>query len=117
MFGFFECIDDPELARGLISIASAWLAKRGLKKIRGPYNPSESDEVGILVDGFDTRPALLEAHTPVYYPALMEAAGMRMFNDPLLDLKIVSPDLTDLSQALPQKSSSKSLSGWNNDPT
>ena len=38
-------------------------------------NPSINDEVGVLVDGFDTPSVLMMPHNPRYYPALVEAAG------------------------------------------
>lgn len=74
-FGFFECVDDQEVATALLTTAEDWLRARGLRSARGPYNPSNSDEYGLLVAGFDTRPALLEAHTPPYYRRLLEDAG------------------------------------------
>src|SRR5204862_4697588 len=55
-FGFFECVDDPEAAHGLFSAAEAWLRARGLATIRGPMNPSTSQDCGLLVDGFDQQP-------------------------------------------------------------
>ncbi len=76
-FGFFECLDDTEAARALVAKAGAWLAARGLTAMRGPYNPSADDEPGILVEGFDTLPAVMEAHNPPYYARLLESAGMR----------------------------------------
>lgn len=76
-FGFFECRDDQEAASALLESASAWLGPRGLRSVAGPYNPGPADEMGILVEGFETRPALMEAHNPPYYPRLLEAAGMR----------------------------------------
>jgi len=103
MFGFFESIDDPAVARGLVDVASNWLKNHELKKIRGPYNPSESDEVGILVEGFNTRPAILEAHTPAYYPALLESAGMVKFQDIVARMRLRPPELRNLSEALPEK--------------
>ena len=103
MFGFFESIDDPRVARGLIDSASGWLKDHKMEKIRGPYNPSESDEVGILVDGFNTRPAILEAHTPPYYPTLLESAGMVKYQDIVARMRLVPSELRDLSEALPEK--------------
>jgi hypothetical protein len=103
MFGFFESIDDPTVARGLVDAATFWLKDRKLKKIRGPYNPSETDEVGILVEGFDTRPAILEAHTPSYYPALLESAGLIKFQEIVARMRLRPPELRDLAEALPEK--------------
>jgi hypothetical protein len=76
-FGFFECLDDGEAAMLLVETAAAWLAARGLSAMRGPYNPAVDDEPGVLVEGFDTVPAIMEAHAPPYYARLLEAAGMR----------------------------------------
>jgi hypothetical protein len=76
-FGFFECRDDAEAASALVEAASAWLAARGLDAVVGPFNPGPADDMGILVEGFDTRPAVMEAHNPPYYARLLEAAGMR----------------------------------------
>jgi hypothetical protein len=103
LFGFFESEDDSEIARSLIDTASDWLRTHRLKKIRGPYNPSESDEVGVLVDGFDTRPAILEAHTPPYYPALLEVSGMVKFQDIVARLRKRPENIRDLALILPEK--------------
>ncbi len=63
-FGFFECVNDQAVANLLLDTAAGWLADRGMTVMRGPLNPGSADEVGLLTEGFDTRPSLLEAHTP-----------------------------------------------------
>ena len=80
-FGFFECENDPATARALLDRASAWLRERGMTEMIGPYNPSTADDIGILVDGFDTRPALVEGHHPRYYGPLLEGLGMEKLRD------------------------------------
>lgn len=80
-FGFFECIDDTEVARCLLDAAGEWLRAQGMTGMRGPYNPSADGECGILVEGFQTRPALLEGHNPAYYQRLVEEAGLRKYRD------------------------------------
>ena len=75
-FGFFECADDAEAAAALLDAAAGWLRGRGMTAMRGPFNPSTSDSLGILVDGFDRPPAFLMAYNPRYYPRLLEAAGL-----------------------------------------
>jgi len=74
-FGFFECREDGEAAQALIQTAEDWLRERGMEKIVGPHNPTHSDEMGLLVEGFDSRPAVLETHTAPYYPAYFEQRG------------------------------------------
>ena len=39
-FGFFECIDDQEVASALVRTAKQWLASRGMDAMRGPVSPS-----------------------------------------------------------------------------
>jgi GNAT superfamily N-acetyltransferase len=81
MFGFFESVDDPEVARALLDAAAGWLRGRGLDTVRGPLNPSINEEAGLLVDGFDTPAVLMMPHNPRYYPALVEGAGFRKAKD------------------------------------
>jgi len=45
--------------------------------LRGPFNMTAMQEMGILLDGFDRPPAVDEIYTPPYYPALLDAAGLR----------------------------------------
>jgi GNAT superfamily N-acetyltransferase len=77
-FGLFECVDDLDVARALLSTAEDWLRERGLEIVRGPMNLSTNDELwspGVLIDGFDTPPAVMMGHTPPYYARLIEACG------------------------------------------
>ena len=82
-FGFFECEDDRAAAAVLFGATAGWLGERGLALQRGPMSPSINDEVGLLVDGFDTPSVLMMPHNPRYYPALVEAAGFRKAKDVL----------------------------------
>lgn len=74
-FGFFECIDDIDVANALFAAAEASLKEQGMTVVRGPYNPSSNDEQGILVHGFDRPPVLLMTYNPPYYVTLLEACG------------------------------------------
>jgi hypothetical protein len=75
-FGFFDCIDDPAVARALVDAAAAWLAQRGMKTMIGPLNFSTNEESGLLVDGFDTAPAIMMTHARTWFGALLEQAGL-----------------------------------------
>lgn len=76
-FGFFECIDDGDVARALLETAEAWLRERGMERVYGPesFSTNEESGLGLLVDGFDKPPVIMMAHTPPYYPRLVEGAG------------------------------------------
>lgn len=80
-FGFFECVDDPEVARRLLERAAEWARARGLRRLRGPTSFTINDECGLLMDAFDRPPVLLMAYNPPYYAALLEQAGCRKSQD------------------------------------
>jgi ribosomal protein S18 acetylase RimI-like enzyme len=80
-FGFFDCVNDPEIARALLDHAGIFLKGRGLTSVRGPMNFSTNDEIGMLVDGFDTPPTVMSNHNPPYYNDLMAACGFVKAND------------------------------------
>jgi hypothetical protein len=80
-FGFFDTIDDAEVAQALMASARAWLADRGMKRIRGPLSLSSNEELGCLVEGFDTPPMFLMPHHMPYQGALIEQAGLTKIKD------------------------------------
>jgi hypothetical protein len=80
-FGFFECINDPEVARALFDAAADWLKPRGIDVIRGPMNPSTNDSCGLLIEGFDSPPVFMMTYNPPYYADLLEAAGFTKAKD------------------------------------
>lgn len=80
-FGFFEAINDAQVAEALIAAASGWLRERGMGLIRGPVNGAPTDEVGVLIAGHHRRPSMMEGHTPPYYRQLIEGLGFRKYDD------------------------------------
>jgi hypothetical protein len=80
-FGFFESIDDQQVADALFDSARAWLKARGVTAVRGPASPSVNDEYGLLVDGFDKPPVVLMPYNPAYYASLIEKAGLAKIKD------------------------------------
>lgn len=75
MFGFFETVDDPEVAGALLGAAEGWLRERGRERLLGPMDFTTNDEVGILIEGFDIRPMILQNWHPPFYRDLLEGAG------------------------------------------
>jgi GNAT superfamily N-acetyltransferase len=74
-FGFFESVDDQDVANALFEAAAGWCRELGHDVLRGPASFSVNDECGLLVEGFDTPPALMMPHNPPYYIGLLERAG------------------------------------------
>lgn len=80
-FGFFECINDPAVAKELFRTAETWSKKKGMNVIYGPANPSSNDEYGLLIEGFDRPPVLLMTYNPPYYSKLIEQNGYTKAQD------------------------------------
>jgi GNAT superfamily N-acetyltransferase len=76
MFGFFECEDDPEAANALFAAAEEWLRARGRDRMVGPMDFSTNHECGMLVDGFEVKPQILESWHHPYYQGLVEGYGL-----------------------------------------
>ena len=76
-FGFFESIDDQQVAAGLFDAALDWFAEHGIEAVRGPVNPSLNYEVGLLIDGFDDPPWFMMTYNKPYYGRLIETYGFR----------------------------------------
>jgi len=80
-FYLFECEDNPEAAQTLFGAAFDWAKSRGLNSIIGPKGFTALDGMGLLVQGFEHRPALGVPYNPPYYPALIETAGFERETD------------------------------------
>ena len=80
-FGFFDTVDDAEVAGALLEAAEAWLRKQGVKRVNGPMSLSANEEIGLLVDGFDKPPVLMMAHSTAYQGRLAEACGYEKEKD------------------------------------
>jgi GNAT superfamily N-acetyltransferase len=75
-FGFFECENDPEVAVALLDSARDWLRERGRDHMIGPLDFSTNHECGLLVEGYELRPQILENWHHPYYRELLEGCGL-----------------------------------------
>ena len=87
--------------------ASSWARSRGLKRIFGPKGFTALDGMGLLVKGFEHRPALGIPYNPAYYAELIEAAGFTPAGDTLsgyMHRSIQFPEkVHQVSQAVQEK--------------
>jgi GNAT superfamily N-acetyltransferase len=74
-FGFFECAEDDEAARALLSAAEDALRREGRTALLGPVNLTTHDEVGLLVEGHRSRPMILSPYNPPSYARFVTGAG------------------------------------------
>lgn len=80
-FGFFESVDDPEVAGALLATSGAWLRERGATVLRGPASFSSNEEWGLLIEGFDGPPVIMMTYNPPYYQRLLEDYGLLKARD------------------------------------
>jgi GNAT superfamily N-acetyltransferase len=84
MFGFFEAAEDPEVVRALFDAAAEWARERGRERLLGPMDFTTNDEIGILIEGFERSPMILEPWHPPSYQRLIEAEGFGKAMDVLM---------------------------------
>jgi GNAT superfamily N-acetyltransferase len=77
----FEAENDREVSGDLFNAAFEWARARGLTQVYGPKGFSALDGMGLLVKGFQHRPALGIPYNPDYYAALWEDAGFENSGD------------------------------------
>ena len=96
-FGFLEFEQDDEVLEALLGAAEAWLRERGCERMLGPASFALNDEGGMLVEGFELRPMILEPWNPPWYPEMMERAGMAK----AMDLQMWNLEVTNRGEVLP----------------
>ena len=78
--GFFESIDNQEVANLLFDAAREWLSERGLEGMDGPVNFGSRDSWwGLLVEGFEYQPLYGNPYHLPYYKALFENYGFQNY--------------------------------------
>jgi len=80
-FYLFDCMHNSAASRELFEAGVDWAQKSGLTKIVGPRGFSSLDGLGMLVNGFEHRPAFGIPYNMAYYPELVESAGFTPLSD------------------------------------
>jgi GNAT superfamily N-acetyltransferase len=82
-FGFWDVIEDYEVAKALLDKAGDWIKERGMTVMRGPgeYSNATHERQGILIDGFEHPPTVELTHNPPYYADFLERYGFRKVKD------------------------------------
>jgi GNAT superfamily N-acetyltransferase len=91
LFGFFESERDPAVAAALLDTAEAWLRDRGRDRMLGPLDFSTNHECGVLVEGHERMPQILENWHHPYYRELLEGQGLLKAMD-LYKWEIITAD-------------------------
>jgi hypothetical protein len=82
-FAFFEVMEDINVARALFETAFNWCTKKGFDVIYGPKGMIGADASGVLVEGFEHRPALNVPYNYAYYDEFIKDSGFKKERDAL----------------------------------
>jgi GNAT superfamily N-acetyltransferase len=96
-FGFLEFEDDQEVVEALLAAAEEWCRTRGKERMVGPASFAMNDESGVLIEGYDVRPMILQPWNPPYYSERLEQAGMGK----AMDLLMWNLEVEDRDKVLP----------------
>ncbi len=78
--GFFESIDDQEVANMLFDASREWLTECGMEAMDGPINFGQRDSWwGVLVSGFEYQPLFENPYNLPYYKELFDAYGFQNY--------------------------------------
>jgi hypothetical protein len=94
-FYLFECEDNLDTAKGLFDRAMDWARQKGLGKMIGPKGFNALNGMGLLVKGFELRPAMGIPYNLSYYPRLIEENGFEMKTEIVsgyLNRQVVMPE-------------------------
>lgn len=77
-FGFFETVNNQELASALLNKAKEWLNDAGCEYMEGPVNFGEKDRFwGLLTKGFEKKMLYLDNYNHSYYVSLLLDYGFK----------------------------------------
>lgn len=74
-FGWFDTIDDIEVAKALFDAVEAYAAELGMETITGPHGFCDLDPQGMQVEGFDKLATISGYYNFPYYRPLVEQCG------------------------------------------
>jgi GNAT superfamily N-acetyltransferase len=74
-FYYFDVIEDIQVARHLFQAVFDWASMRGLDEVYGPHGLLRFDGNGLLVKGFEHRPALGMPYNYPYYDSFVRDSG------------------------------------------
>jgi len=95
-FGMVEGTEDSEVFEKLFGAAENWLREHGMKTVIGPFNLGINQEIGCLVEGFDSPPYIMMGHAKPYYDGQIRGQGYQKVQD------VLAYEVTSDMFAMPQ---------------
>jgi len=98
-FGWFDTIDDYEVASSLLKAVENWGKELGMESLTGPHGFTDFDPEGMLIEGFDEFPTIVTIYNHSYYPELTEKYGFEKDVD-YVEFKTMVPHETGIPEKL-----------------
>ena len=105
-FGFFDVINDFEVAKKLLDTAVEWLNTEGLTNVIGPTNFSTNETVGVLIENFNEPAFIMNTYNSPYYDKLLLEYGFKKFTDLLcydLPTRDMPQEVVDFGEKLEKR--------------
>lgn len=74
-FGYFDLMDDKDVAESLLKAAEDFLKKRGCNEIIGNFNLTAMQKAGVVTEFYRLDQYTDQIINPLYVPALLEKCG------------------------------------------
>jgi len=114
-FGWFDTIDDYDVAKALFDAVENWGKERGMETVTGPQGFTDLDPEGMLVEGFDQLPTIAVYYNHPYYVDFVGKYGFEKEID-YVEFKAlppyeegIPPKLLRLGERIKERSSLKLL--------
>lgn len=95
--GFFECIDNQEVANLLFDTGIEWLKQQEMQAVEAPINFGVNNEFwGLLTQNFTSPPTYLMPYNPEYYIKLFENYGFQIYYEQFMFHRLLSEPVQDI---------------------
>ena len=112
-FGFFESIEEYEVARSLFDKVVEISKAKGFTRLMGPTNFTTNDSCGILDSGFDQPPVIMMPYNKSYYKDYLSRYGfvkeMNLRSYHIDNKTFKTPHFTNLESRISGKLSAKGI--------
>ncbi len=96
-FGWFDFVDEPEVAAKLLETAEKWALSEGMTEMHGPLGFTDMDYEGMLIEGFEEISTLGALYNFPYYPEYVKRAGYEK------DIDWIEFKVTFENEGIPEK--------------
>jgi GNAT superfamily N-acetyltransferase len=98
-FGWFDAIDDYDVAKALLDTVEAWGREKGMTTLTGPHGFTDLDQEGLLIEGFNELATMAELYNHPYYQGFLERYGFVKEVD-YVEYQALSPEGTVIPEKM-----------------